>query len=191
MKLGFYFDMNRCIGCYTCQIACKDKNDLEVGPVFRHVRNFEVGEYPEATVYHYSSSCNHCANPACVAACPNGAAYIDEEGAVIIDAELCDGCQNCVMACPYQVPQYMETEGIVRKCDFCREYREQGKNPVCVDACLTRCLDWGDVEELKAKYGADLMNELPFLPAGDITGSSSLVKPKECAKQEGAEEKII
>lgn len=191
MKLGFYFNMNRCTGCHTCHIACKDKNELPVGTNFRNVRNFEVGEYPEATVYHFSSSCNHCENPACAAACPTGAMYVDEQGAVICDAALCDGCQNCVAACPYQVPQYMEEENVVRKCDMCREYREQGKNPACVDACLMRCLDFGDVDELKAKYGDDLVVDLPFLPDSSLTVPCNLIKAKACALQEGAEEKVI
>ena len=79
-KKAFYFNMANCIGCRTCQIACKDVNDLEVGTLFRHVDSFETGAYPSAVLYHYSSSCNHCEEPACVANCPTGAMYIDEEG---------------------------------------------------------------------------------------------------------------
>ena len=56
MALGFYFDANKCIGCRTCQIACKDKNNLEVGVLFRQVRTFETGSYPDAKMYHFSRS---------------------------------------------------------------------------------------------------------------------------------------
>ena len=70
MGNGFYFDMTACIGCRTCQVACKDKNDLEMGVIFRRLSDFEVGEYPAVQTYHYSGSCNHCEKPECVAACP-------------------------------------------------------------------------------------------------------------------------
>ena len=94
MGNGFYFDMTACIGCRTCQVACKDKNDLEMGVIFRRLSDFEVGEYPAVQTYHYSGSCNHCEKPECVAACPNAAMYIDEEdGTVQHDDEKCIGCQ--------------------------------------------------------------------------------------------------
>ena len=57
---GFYFNQQMCIGCRTCQVACKDKNDLEVGYLFRRVESFEVGEFPAPATFHYSGACNHC-----------------------------------------------------------------------------------------------------------------------------------
>ena len=70
---GFYFNQQMCIGCRTCQVACKDKNDLEVGYLFRRVESFEVGEFPAPAIFHYSGACNHCHTPACVEVCPAGA----------------------------------------------------------------------------------------------------------------------
>ena len=52
MRNGFCFDMTACIGCRTCQVACKDKNDLEMGVIFRRLSDFEVGEYPAVQTYH-------------------------------------------------------------------------------------------------------------------------------------------
>ena len=69
-QYGFYFDQTVCAGCHTCQIACKDKNRLDVGTLYRKVRTFETGEYPNPGIYHLATTCNHCDNPACVAACP-------------------------------------------------------------------------------------------------------------------------
>ena len=69
MALGFYFDMASCIGCKTCQIACKDKNDLPIGNLFRQIHSYEVGTYPNVNGFHWSATCNHCENPACVDAC--------------------------------------------------------------------------------------------------------------------------
>ena len=91
-RMGFYFDQNSCVGCKTCQVACKDKNDLEVGTLFRHVVDFEIGEFPSVKSYHYAATCNHCENPACVEACPTEAMYIDEtDGTVQHDDEKCIG----------------------------------------------------------------------------------------------------
>ena len=69
-KKGFAFNQDDCIGCKTCQMACKDKNDLPVGILFRNVKSYEVGDFPNASLYHFSATCNHCAKPACVASCP-------------------------------------------------------------------------------------------------------------------------
>ena len=74
-KLGFYFDSTLCIGCRTCQVACKDKNGLPAGISYRVVRSFETGDYPRPGFYHYSGACNHCFSPACVASCPVGAIH--------------------------------------------------------------------------------------------------------------------
>ena len=83
MSIGFYFDMSRCTGCRACQIACKDKNRLEVGTIYRNAHTFSVGSFPEVKCYSYSASCNHCESPACMAACPTGAIDKREDGAVI------------------------------------------------------------------------------------------------------------
>lgn len=89
---GFYFNQQACIGCRTCQVACKDKNDLEVGYLFRRVESFEVGEFPKPATFHYSGACNHCHTPACAEVCPAGATYINEEdGTVQHDDEACIG----------------------------------------------------------------------------------------------------
>lgn len=180
--LGFYFDSATCSGCRTCQVACKDKNRLDVGTIFREVSSYESGSYPDAKIYHYSASCNHCENPACVAACASGAMYKAEDGTVICDTELCDGCGMCVEICPYQVPKMLPS-GKVGKCDACAYLRAKGENPACVDACLMRCLEFGDLDELKAKHsGEELVNVLPFLADPTATNPSVLINPKECAK---------
>ena len=68
-QYGFYFDQTVCAGCHTCQIACKDKNRLDVGCLFRNVKSYETGEFPNPGIYHMSTTCSHCDNPACVSAC--------------------------------------------------------------------------------------------------------------------------
>lgn len=191
-KLGFYYDAEMCTGCKTCQVACKDKNRLDVGTIFRKVTDYEIGEYPDARWYHLSIACNHCEHPACVAACPTGAMYIADDGTVLHDDALCDGCQNCVNICPYGQPKFIEEKGIVGKCDSCYAIRHAGGNPVCVDACPLRALEFGDLDELRAKHeGEELTNALPILPDPELTNPSLLIHPKEIMKEEGATEMYI
>jgi anaerobic dimethyl sulfoxide reductase subunit B (iron-sulfur subunit) len=181
-KQGFFFDMTACIGCRTCQIACKDKNDLKVGIIFRQARTFETGAYPNPGVYHYSGTCNHCANPKCVEGCPTGAMHVDTDGTVQHDKAKCIGCRYCTWACPYGVPKFIKEIGKVSKCDACKEQRDKGENPVCVDACPMRALEWGDTEELKMKHG-DTVKDLPILANSAITNPSVVIKPKALAQQ--------
>ena len=188
-KLGFYFDATMCTGCRTCQVACKDKNRLDVGTLFREVKSYEVGSYPDVTFYHMTMSCNHCENPACVSACP---VYVAEDGTVLHDEALCIGCQACVQACPYGAPKYIEEKKKVGKCDACAAIRAAGGNPVCVDACPLRALEFGDLDELVQKHaGAELVNELPILPKADATGPSLLIEPKQSMLSDGAEEMYL
>ena len=180
MAKAFYFDMTRCIGCKTCQIACKDKNDLPIGTIFREISSYEGGEFPALEVFHYSASCIHCADPACVANCPTGAMYKTEDGPVLHD-DVCIGCGMCVQSCPYGVPKLIEAKGISGKCDTCIAIRNNGGEPQCVAACPMRALDFGEYDELLDKYpDAVSINVLPFLPASE-TGPMTLVKVKDCA----------
>ena len=187
MALGFYFDQTRWIGCKACQVACKDKNRLDVGANFREIKDFEVGEFPSVKTYSLTLSCQHCNNPACVEACPVGAMYKANDGTVLHDASLCVGCKACINACPYDAPAYIDSKKIVGKCDACAAIRAAGGKPACVAACPMRALDFGDLDELKAKYGSNLVSELPCLPSSD-TEPNLVIKAKEIAKSEKGNE---
>ena len=190
-NLGFYFDSSRCIGCRACQIACKDKNRImEPGITFRTVKSYETGKFPSPSVYHVAMTCNHCEKPACVEKCPTGAMAKAADGTVQHDDGTCIGCQTCVKSCPYGVPKYFEEEGVCRKCDSCIAFRANGMNPVCVDACVMRALDFGDVDELEKKYGDGLVSELPSWRDGG-TGPNVRIKPRESVLQEQFESVAI
>lgn len=159
---AFYFDASACSGCKACQIACKDKYDLIVGVLWRRVYEVEGGEWVKAgevwqqdvQVYNVSLACNHCEKPICLEVCPAGAITQRNDGIVLIDPELCIGCEYCAWACPYGAPQYDHVRGVMTKCTFCYDLIDQGKAPACVSACPMRALDYGLKEELEAKYGA-------------------------------------
>ena len=192
MTLGFSVDVNKCMGCKTCQIACKDINNLDVGILFRSVRTFEVGIYPNATIYCYPSTCNHCKDPKCVEGCPTLAMHVAEDGTVQHDKKRCIGCRYCVWNCPYGVPQYFPDLGIVGKCDTCKDLRDKGVNPACVDACLMRCIEFGDMEALAKKHeGKKLISDLPILPDAGITNPSLLIVPKNASLRKDYKQKKL
>lgn len=133
----FCHNLDTCVGCGACQMACKDHNDLKPGVFFRRVGETTL---PDGTRKYYSGACNHCENPACVAACPNGAFYQTKDGFVLHDDGKCVGCGRCVWACPYGAVHLSPTEGVAQKCSGCGQYLRRGEEPPCVAACINRSL---------------------------------------------------
>ncbi|MBP5314148.1 MAG: 4Fe-4S dicluster domain-containing protein [Eggerthellaceae bacterium] len=180
-KKGFYFNQVLCTGCRTCQVACKDKNDTPIGILFRNVTDYEVGIYPDVKAYHYAATCNHCADPACLQACSTQAVYVNEDdGTVIFDSNLCDGCKASIEACPYNVPQYYPELNIVRKCDACAQLRAVGELPACVGSCTMRALEFDDIDALKQRH-PDAVNRIAILPDPTLTTPGTLSSPRAAA----------
>ncbi|MCB9871629.1 MAG: 4Fe-4S dicluster domain-containing protein [Ectothiorhodospiraceae bacterium] len=151
-QLGFIHNNVDCIGCRACEMACKDKNGLPPGPRFRRVLYVEGGTYPDVFAYKVNVSCNHCAEPACLPACPTGAIWKrPDNGVVDIDSTLCIGCRRCEAACPYGAPQWDPEAQVVKKCNLCIDELEAGRKPYCVMACMMRVLDVGPIDLLRAK----------------------------------------
>lgn len=160
MQLGFYFDQTRCIGCYTCAIACKDWYDLPAESInYLRIREIEYGKFPDLSLTYLVSSCNHCADPPCVKVCPTNAILKREkDGIVIINQDQCLGKNNCeakcLKVCPWNIPQFSsEDNAKMQKCNFCLKRLEKGQQPICVEACLMYALDAGPIDELREKYG--------------------------------------
>ena len=164
MSLGFYVDLSSCIGCRTCQVACKDRRDIQVaGPRLRRVDSFECGTYPDVAMFHLNTSCNHCESPACVANCPTGAMYKDPEtGIVNNDKEKCIGCMTCEKSCPYGHPVQLD-DGLSHKCVLCSDENPEGvPDPTCAKACPVRALEFGPIASLREAHpeGAAAIGEL-------------------------------
>ena len=101
LQMGFIHNNVDCIGCRACEMACKDKNGLSAGPRFRRVQYIEGGVFPNVFAFKINMSCNHCAEPACLPACPTGAIFKRKDNGVVdIDSTLCIGCRKCEAACP-------------------------------------------------------------------------------------------
>lgn len=184
-QLGFYIDSSACTGCRACELACKDRNDLDVGARLRRVRTVSGGSwtrdealncYAPQGVFSYavSFSCGHCSEPACFSKCPQGAISKDEDtGIVSIDEERCIGCGTCVLACPYGAPQIVEEEKKARKCDLCKDLLSQGEEPACVAICPQRALFVGEIDELRAEHG-DVRDVQP-LPDSSLTSPNIVI----------------
>lgn len=183
VQIGFYFDQSRCIGCYTCSVACKDWHDINAGPInWRQVKIIEKGKFPNPFLVYLSYSCNHCENPPCIQVCPGNAIIkIENNGVVIVDYKKCLGTnncdQNCLHVCPWNCPQFgLEANAKMQKCDLCYNRLKIEKKPICVEACPMYALDSGPMEELREKYGG--CNEAQGFIYSKKFNPSVIFKPK-------------
>ena len=174
MQYGMVIDLKKCMGCQTCATSCKLANNLPSGNWWNVVYtdggetiDTASGEYPNCTLQHRPVACQHCAEPSCVAVCPTGATYKDEEtGIVMQDPETCIGCKSCIEACPHNVRVYNDGEpayaldfavgyvdapahiaNTVEKCTMCANLVKQDEQPMCVQACVGYARYFGDLDD--------------------------------------------
>ena len=154
-QYGFSFAKDRCVQCYGCEIACKSWREGELGVRWRRVSNIWYGRYPKVKNLSVSVSCMHCADPACVKACPVQAIKKRaEDGIVVVDRDKCIGCKACLKECPFGAPQF-GVNGKMQKCDMCLDRIEDNQIPICAATCPTQALRWGtlaEIPELAGKY---------------------------------------
>lgn len=192
-QYGFYIDSSKCTGCKTCQLACKDYRDLDIKQNYRRVYEYEGGSFvqdgdtwlqKDVFSYYLSIACNHCSDPACVKVCPSGAMHKrDEDGFVVVDEDVCIGCQHCSNACPYGAPQFNKEAGHMTKCDGCYERVAEGKQPMCVESCPLRALEFGEIHILREKYGTNA--DVAPLPSSSLTLPNIVIKLNKNAKPTG------
>ncbi len=170
-RMKFLCDVERCIDCNGCVIACKEGNNIPVGINRRRVVTINEGRPGEKSV---SISCMHCADAPCIAVCPVKAIYQREDGIVLVNKETCIGCGYCFMACPFGAPQFpagqvFGARGAMDKCTFCaggpaetfsdkerKLYGQnriaEGKPPLCAAMCSTKALLAGDADVVADIY---------------------------------------
>lgn len=138
---AFTHDPQRCIKCYSCETACKEWREIPPGTFkLRRVYEVALGAFPDVTRTFHSVACQHCPDPPCIPACPPGAITKGAaDGIVRVDAAKCDGCRECVEACPFGVPDF-DLDGIMQLCDLCSDRLAEGKRPICTDICPTQAL---------------------------------------------------
>ena len=162
-------NVDRCTGCFGCEISCKMENSFALGQRWSKVFTMgPIGEYPNMTRYALPTMCQQCADAPCVNVCPTGASYRDSNSnIVLIDKEKCIGCKYCMMACPYGVRSWNEEERCVEKCTLCGQLTSTGKLPACVKSCAAGARFYGDLDDPDsdvsrelAKYNSDQIHTL-------------------------------
>ena len=199
MTYAFVFDESSCSGCKACQAACKDKNNLPLGVLWRRVYEINGGEWIHtgeswtSTVFAYNLSiaCNHCVHPRCAGVCPADAYEVRPDGIVLINIQKCLGCGYCAWACPYDAPQVDPYAGVMTKCNLCCDNLDAGLPPACVAACPLRCLELVNSDDLgMEEKGLPLWKvagtEHPFpLPKLSRTEPHLVIKPHPALQQVG------
>lgn len=189
-KTTMVIDLDRCMGCYACEIACKQENNVALGNYWNKVQQMgPYGEYPDVHMYWLPVACQHCDNPGCVEVCPTGASYVAEDGTVQVDTELCIGCQSCLGACPYGVRSLNSETNVVEKCSLCAQLREEGDLPACVKCCSAEARLVGDLEDpesdvSKALAEAGEENTYSLPDSGTAPSVRFIMHPKTCEWQE-------
>lgn len=150
MRPTMLVDLQRCVGCMSCAVACKMENSVPVGIRLNTVTQVgPVGEWPYGLKQYYlPHACMQCNEPLCVAMCPTGASYIrEEDGLVLVDPEQCIQCESCVKACPYGARSIDTTKNSAVKCTLCVNLIDKGELPSCVKHCIAEARFFGDAED--------------------------------------------
>jgi formate dehydrogenase iron-sulfur subunit len=183
-RVGFFTDTSICIGCKACEVACKEWNGLQgnepnllldsydnTGQLdaqnWRHVKFIE--QVPSAgnlinqptagggqAWLMMSDVCKHCQHASCMDVCPTNAIVRTEFDTVFIQQEVCNGCRNCISACPYNVIGFSKATGTAHKCTLCYDRLQNNLTPACAKACPTQSIRFGPVADLHAFADARL-----------------------------------
>jgi Fe-S-cluster-containing dehydrogenase component len=158
-RYGIAIDIEKCTGCYSCFLACKDEyvgNDYpplsaaqpESGQTWLRVKEIEQGSGTKVKVDYIPIMCQHCETPTCMQAAPAGAVYRRADEIVIIDPEKAKGCKDIVNACPYRMIFWNQEKNLPQKCTMCAHMLDRGEKIVrCAEVCPTGALIFGDLDD--------------------------------------------
>jgi len=174
--MGFFTDTTICIGCKACEVACKNWNQLPSshegdgagvlsgysydntvrlsGTTWRHVafiEQFEQPYDPNGRWLMMSDVCKHCVQAGCLEVCPTGAIIRTEFDTVVIQSDVCNGCRDCIAACPFGVIDINAVSGTAQKCTLCYDRISVGLEPACSKACPTDSIQFGPISELRER----------------------------------------
>jgi Fe-S-cluster-containing dehydrogenase component len=169
---GMGIQIDKCIGCGRCVVACKEENNVPREPIFfrtwverylikrdntvsvqctaggAKVPPSEVKEADILRSFFVPKLCNHCQHPPCAQVCPVGATFRTEDGIVLVDENRCIGCSYCIQACPYGARYLHPERKTADKCTLCYHRIKQGLLPACVEVCPTQARVFGDLNSI-------------------------------------------
>jgi len=157
MKLGFLVDLDLCMGCKGCEVACKVENQVPLHSWRLRVKYVDVGVYPETRRTYTPLRCNHCEEAPCERICPVSALHYLENGIVNIDKERCIGCAGCMMACPYGAIYMDPVTNTADKCTYCAHRIASSMMPACVVACPVEANIFGDLDDPESHISRYIM----------------------------------
>lgn len=175
----FHFNMTKCIGCRSCEVACNEQNGNPADIHWRRIGEIEGGSWPLTSRFYLSMGCNHCLSADCLRGCPVDAYKKDPAtGIVLHSAEACIGCQYCVWNCPYSVPQFNTERGVVGKCDMCHGRLTTGLEPACVNACPENAIEIEIVDQLEWRSDHAAANSPGMPSAGHTISTTRITLPQ-------------
>jgi len=176
-QYAFEVDLDDCSGCKACVAACHNLNGLEEEELWRDVGMLVGGSAEAPTMQHVTTACHHCIEPACLEGCPVDAYDKDLVTGIVrhLDDQ-CIGCQYCIFKCPYDVPKFSSSKGIVRKCDMCSDRLAVGEAPACVQSCPTQAIRIRVVDQSAALAAVESNQFLPGAPDPDYTIPTTVYK---------------
>ncbi len=185
-QYAFEVDLDKCTGCKACVSACHSLNGLDEHETWRSVgllvgdpaQDFRARRGAAAFQQNVTTACHHCIDPGCLNGCPVLAYDKNPVTGIVrhLDDQ-CIGCQYCVMMCPYEVPQYSEARGIVRKCDLCHARLAVGEAPACVQACPTSAIKITVIEQSKVRGKYRSLASFNFQPTSTVTATINSFLP--------------
>lgn len=160
-KYAMGVDISKCIGCLACITACKQENVVKLGIFWNRVEKIGPwGVFPQVAVRYAYITCANCDGAPCVEACAHGALYTREDGVVLVDDLACVGCHHlCASSCPHGLISYNSEKGAIEKCTYCIHRVDAGQMPMCVAACPTGVLVFGDLNDPGSDIGKLAANE--------------------------------
>jgi len=148
---GMSYDNTVGLGADTWRHVSFIEQRLPLGHQQANVARDGGGERGELRWLMASDVCKHCTHAACLDVCPTGSLFRTEFGTVVVQEDICNGCGYCIPACPYGVIDQRKGDGRVWKCTLCYDRLTVGMEPACAKACPTDSIQFGPLDELRAR----------------------------------------
>lgn len=155
-QLALLIDHELCFNCKACEVACKQENDVPYGIKWISVIPVGPKKVGDNLIAEFLPiTCSHCSKPPCAEVCPTKAITKRGDGIVVIDEELCIGCDQCIPACPFSVIGIDPRKNVAQKCHLCLHRIEENRIPACVQGCQAGAIYFGDINEISLQLRQD------------------------------------